>query len=180
MHDAKAQSQPSTRWDLFKVRAIEKDSDVRWAYELWQVKVTLKKKAWRGSIPGLNLRVRRKEVPNTPHTGAGASERRFNYARVAKASLWQASVNVSGWGTHERRKASCRMSPCGVRVSGKKNRNGNSSTHSKAREGFPVRIGALTDRAVGTHRHSATTREGEKLRRLQMSQTAKSRQEGKL
>ena len=110
LHDAKAQSQPSTRWDLFKVRAIEKDSDVHWAYELWQVKVTLKKKAWRGSILGLNLRVRRMEVPNTPHTGAGASERRLNYARVAKASPWQASVNVSGWGTHERRKASCRMS----------------------------------------------------------------------
>ena len=33
----------------FKSRANEKSLDVLWTYELWQIKATLKKKAWRGS-----------------------------------------------------------------------------------------------------------------------------------
>jgi len=61
--------------------------------------------------------------------------------------MWPASFNVSGWGTSEHRKVPDRPS-CGDRVSGEINRNGNSSTHSKAREGFPVTVGALTDSAA--------------------------------
>jgi hypothetical protein len=58
-----------------------------------------------------------------------------------------ASFNVSGWGTREHRKVPRRRS-CGLRGPELNAPAGNSSTHSKAREGFPVTVGALTDSAA--------------------------------
>jgi hypothetical protein len=93
----------------------------------------------------------RHDVSNTPHTGTGASQHGFTTVWCDPAAAGSASVNVSGQGTPEHRKVPGRPS-CGGRASGKKNRSGNSSTCSKAREGFPVKVGALTDRAAyGPH-----------------------------
>lgn len=121
----------------------------------------------------------RHDVSNTPHTGTGASQHGFTTVWCDPASAGSASVNVSGQGTPQHRKVRGRPSG-GGRVSGKKNRSGNSSTCSKARKGFPVRVGAREER-VASRPHTSrmserTSKPGHQTPRGQMSRTAKGRE----
>ena len=121
----------------------------------------------------------RHDVSNTPHTGTGASQHGFTTVWCDPAAAGSASVNVSGQGTPQHREVRGRPS-CGGRASGKKNRSGNSSTCSKAREGFPVKVGALKDRAASRPHTSRMSERrsklGQQTPRGQMSRTAKGRE----
>ena len=98
--------------------------------------------------------------------------------RCDASLLASASVNVSGRGTPRHREVRGRPDRNG-RTSGRKNRSRNSSTRSKARKGFPVRVGALMDRAMRGPIRAARQRGGQAEstdRRGQTSQTAKRRE----
>jgi len=138
-------------------------------------------KAQRDTVPfsGIVSSGEGHDVPNTPHTGIGASQHGVTTVWCDPAAAGSASVNVSGQGTPQHREVRGRPS-CGGRASGKKNRSGNSSTCSKAREGFPVIVGALKDRAASwPHRSRMSERRsklGHQTPRGQMSRTAKGRE----